>query len=53
MPIKIPNGLPAASVLTSEQVFVMTEQRAAHQDIRPLNLLFLNLMPKKITTEIQ
>ena len=53
MPIKIPTGLPAASVLTSEQVFVMTEQRAEHQDIRPLNLLFLNLMPKKITTEIQ
>ncbi|MBO8414948.1 MAG: homoserine O-succinyltransferase [Proteobacteria bacterium] len=53
MPIKIPNSLPAASVLTSEQVFVMTEDRAVHQDIRPLELLFLNLMPKKITTEIQ
>lgn len=53
MPIKIPNSLPAASVLTLEHVFVMTEQRAVHQDIRPLELLFLNLMPKKITTEIQ
>ncbi len=53
MPIKIPNSLPAAQVLTSEQVFVMTEERAQHQDIRPLELLFLNLMPKKITTEIQ
>lgn len=53
MPIKIPNSLPAAQVLTSEQVFVMTEDRALHQDIRPLELLFLNLMPKKITTEIQ
>ena len=53
MPIRIPNGLPAASVLTAEQVFVMTEQRAAHQDIRALNVIILNLMPKKITTEIQ
>ncbi|MBQ9274695.1 MAG: homoserine O-succinyltransferase [Succinivibrio sp.] len=53
MPIKIPNGLPATTVLTGEQVFVMTEERAQHQDIRPLNLLFLNLMPKKINTEIQ
>lgn len=53
MPINIPNGLPAASVLTSEHVFVMTQDRAEHQDIRPLELLFLNLMPKKIVTEIQ
>ena len=53
MPIKIPNGLPAIAVLQSEQVFVMTEERAVHQDIRPLELLFLNLMPKKINTEIQ
>ena len=53
MPINIPNGLPAASVLAGEQIFVMTEERATHQDIRPLSLLFLNLMPKKITTEIQ
>lgn len=53
MPINIPNGLPAQSVLTSEHVFVMTHDRAIHQDIRPLEVLFLNLMPKKITTEIQ
>lgn len=53
MPIKIPNDLPAATVLQREQVFVMTEERAIHQDIRPLRLLFLNLMPKKIDTEIQ
>ena len=53
MPINIPNGLPAAGVLTSEQVFVMTHERAVHQDIRPLNVLILNLMPKKIVTEIQ
>lgn len=53
MPINIPTGLPAANVLTSEHVFVMTQDRAEHQDIRPLELLFLNLMPKKIVTEIQ
>lgn len=53
MPINIPTGLPAASVLSSEHVFVMTHDRAVHQDIRPLELLFLNLMPKKISTEIQ
>ena len=53
MPINIPNDLPAKTVLNSEQVFVMTEERYSHQDIRPLNLLFLNLMPKKINTEIQ
>lgn len=53
MPINIPNGLPAASVLTSEHVFVMTQDRAQSQDIRPLELLILNLMPKKIVTEIQ
>ncbi|MGN1281847.1 MAG: homoserine O-succinyltransferase [Succinivibrio sp.] len=53
MPINIPNDLPAKAVLNSEQVFVMTEDRSSHQDIRPLNLLFLNLMPKKIKTEIQ
>lgn len=53
MPINIPNDLPAKAVLNSEQVFVMTEDRSSHQDIRPLNLLFLNLMPKKINTEVQ
>ncbi|NLK84886.1 MAG: homoserine O-succinyltransferase [Aeromonadales bacterium] len=53
MPINIPNDLPAKTVLNSEQVFVMTEERSTHQDIRPLNVLFLNLMPKKINTEIQ
>ncbi len=53
MPIKIPDSLPAATVLANEKVFVMTEERASHQDIRPLHVLFLNLMPKKIITEIQ
>ena len=53
MPIKIPDGLPAAGTLRSENIFVMTESRAAHQDIRPLSVLILNLMPKKIETETQ
>ncbi len=53
MPIKIPNGLPAAKTLTSENIFVMTEDRAVTQDIRPLKVLLLNLMPKKIETETQ
>lgn len=53
MPIKIPDQLPATSVLISENIFVMTECRALHQDIRPLKLLILNLMPTKIVTEIQ
>lgn len=53
MPIKIPDSLPATAVLESENIFVMTEYRAIHQDIRPLNVLILNLMPTKIITEIQ
>ena len=53
MPIKIPNELPAVKVLNSENIFVMTEKRAITQDIRPLKLLILNLMPLKIDTEIQ
>ena len=53
MPIKIPNDLPARSILEKEHVFVMTEYRALHQDIRPLKLAILNLMPVKITTETQ
>lgn len=53
MPIRIPDSLPATSVLESENIFVMTELRALHQDIRPLNLLILNLMPTKIVTETQ
>lgn len=53
MPIRIPDSLPAASVLESENIFVMTERRAIHQDIRPLKLALLNLMPTKITTETQ
>lgn len=53
MPIKIPDSLPATSVLEGENIFVMTEYRAMHQDIRPLNVLILNLMPTKIATENQ
>ena len=53
MPIKIQDGLPAIKVLSEENIFVMTESRAAHQDIRPLKILILNLMPKKIVTENQ
>lgn len=53
MPIKIPDGLPAQSVLEKEHIFVMTEYRALHQDIRPLQIGVLNLMPTKIATETQ
>ena len=53
MPIKIPDTLPARAVLESENIFVMTQHRAIHQDIRPLSLLILNLMPTKIVTETQ
>ena len=53
MPIRIPDSLPATAVLESENIFVMTERRALHQDIRPLNLIILNLMPTKIVTETQ
>ena len=53
MPIKIPNGLPAAQTLAGENIFVMDETRAVTQDIRPLQILVLNLMPTKIETETQ
>ena len=53
MPIRIPDSLPATSILEKENIFVMTEYRAFHQDIRPLKLLILNLMPTKIVTETQ
>lgn len=53
MPIKIPDTLPARQILEGENVFVMDETRAHHQDIRPLKILILNLMPIKITTETQ
>ncbi len=53
MPIKIPNELPATQTLTAENIFVMTETRAITQDIRPLQILLLNLMPTKVDTETQ
>ena len=53
MPIKIPNSLPAAKTLTDENIFIITETRALTQDIRPLRILILNLMPTKIATETQ
>ena len=53
MPICISPDLPAFHILSEENIFVMTEHRAMHQDIRPLRVLLLNLMPTKITTETQ
>ncbi len=53
MPVRIPDALPATSTLEGENIFVMTETRAMHQDIRPLRVLLLNLMPTKIITETQ
>lgn len=53
MPINIPNNLPAYTVLNNENIFVMTDIVAAHQDIRPLRIAIVNLMPKKIETETQ
>jgi len=53
MPIRIPDNLPAGEILNSENIFVMSEDRAYHQDIRPLRIVILNIMPTKITTETQ
>ena len=53
MPIKIPDNLPAAEILSTENIFAMNEYRASHQDIRPLRIAILNLMPAKIATETQ
>ena len=53
MPIKIPNNLPASQILSNENIFVMDANRASHQDIRPLKIAILNLMPTKISTETQ
>ena len=53
MPIKIPQELPAWEIMQKENIFVMDELRAVSQDIRPLRLAILNLMPTKITTETQ
>lgn len=53
MPIKIPDKLPATRQLRNENIFVMSETKAMHQDIRPLKIVIVNLMPTKITTETQ
>ncbi len=53
MPIKIPDSLPAAEILTNENIFIMSEDRALHQDIRPLEIAIVNLMPTKVVTETQ
>ncbi len=53
MPVRIPNKLPARKALEAENIFVMTAERAVHQDIRPLKIAVLNLMPTKIVTETQ
>ena len=53
MPIRIPNLLPATQVLLDENIFVMTETRAMTQDIRPIEIAILNLMPTKVETETQ
>ena len=53
MPIKVPDDLPAVSALESENIFIITEKRAVQQDIRPLRILIVNLMPTKVDTEIQ
>jgi len=53
MPINIPSNLPAFETLQNENIFVMTEERARTQDIRPLKIAIMNLMPTKIATETQ
>ena len=53
MPIQIPNNLPAAEILQQENIFIMPEDRAIQQDIRPLEIVVLNLMPTKVATETQ
>ncbi|HUH97044.1 MAG TPA: homoserine O-succinyltransferase [Anaerolineales bacterium] len=53
MPVKIPSTLPARAILENENIFIMGEERATHQDIRPLRVAILNLMPTKIATETQ
>lgn len=53
MPIKIQNNLPAKEILEQENIFVMDEEKALHQDIRPIEILLLNLMPTKEETELQ
>ena len=53
MPINVPKQLPATELLKKEKIFVMDEERAVAQDIRPINIIILNLMPEKEKTELQ
>ncbi|MDF0530327.1 homoserine O-succinyltransferase [Tsukamurella sp. 8F] len=53
MPVTVPHDLPATAVLEAEKIFVMSDERAGHQDIRPMRIAILNLMPMKVTTETQ
>jgi homoserine O-succinyltransferase len=53
MPVNVPDGLPAIDILREENIFLMTEQRATTQDIRPLEIAIVNLMPTKVATEVQ
>ena len=53
MPIRTQSDLPAKEILEQENIFVMDESRAMHQDIRPINIVILNLMPLKEETELQ
>ena len=53
MPVRVPDNLPAIDILRNENIFVMTHKRAASQDIRPLHIAIMNLMPTKVTTETQ
>ena len=53
MPIKVQSNLPAREILERENIFVMDEHRAVHQDIRPIQIAILNLMPLKEETELQ
>ena len=53
MPINVPDQLPAIELLQKENIFIMDESRASHQDIRPLKIIIVNLMPVKITTETE
>lgn len=53
MPVNVPSGLPAIDILNKENIFLMTSERAEHQDIRPLKIAIVNLMPTKIATETQ
>ena len=53
MPVNVPRDLPARAILEAERIFVMSDERAGHQDIRPMRIAILNLMPLNVSTETQ